>query len=174
MTTHLILFIDSSYSMRPSIPKIELGLFNLLKTLQNKTVNIYITLVFFSTQLQYIFKNIHISKLLPEHIINLIKKINFNTTSLYDCFAQLIGETSILGFNFTHLYIITDGEDNSSNYNTKTTTDNLISSLNLSENWKIILYTSDLDFLPIPNLPLITYKINEIDLLLNSLQELNI
>jgi hypothetical protein len=36
MSSDLLLFIDSSYLMRPSIPKIELGLFNLLKTLQNK------------------------------------------------------------------------------------------------------------------------------------------
>ena len=109
---HIIFLIDTSFSMYDKIPKVvdELnGIINLLK-IKNNDDKYYITIANFNDLIYYNYKFIDLD------ILGKISSDNFNlfgSTALYDSISNIIDEFSFVTCQ-TFLFVLTDGEDNSS------------------------------------------------------------
>lgn len=166
--THIIILIDVSYSMSLHIHNFLYSLNKFLNELKNKTSNktnnTYITLAQFSTGLSFIteFENIEKREefLIDEFHIS-------GMTALYDAICTTVKKISSENnqASNTKLFIISDGEDNSSHMYTKEDTDKLLDEAIKFGNWDVIHCHTDISLLKVPSF---TYDINNIsDIFLN-------
>ena len=137
---HYIFTLDTSYSMQGYIPKIVEGINSFVKKLQNlRNNNIYISVIYFNTEITYLYKCVNINKF---NSINGNIFINYGTTSLYDSICDILLNFNVSGLK-NNLYIITDGDDNSSKRYTKQNTDELCTQATLSGEWNIIHFHTE-------------------------------
>jgi hypothetical protein len=137
MEEHYIFLLDNSTSMIGSYISMSNIITEFIYKLKSLTSskNVYITLIVFSNEMKWILRRINVRD------IDRIKSrdfLNGGTTSLYDSVC-----TCILGIGLTgsppenrHLYIITDGYDNSSNKFTQQDAQKWCD-LAIKMNWKI-------------------------------------
>ena len=161
---NVIVAVDTSYSMAKFIIQVVNGLNTFLSKLKVLSSNkpIYLTVVSFNTDVQYIFKSVN---------VNMIDKFytfqfnSFGMTSLYDVIGQIFLDFGLHVPCQSHFFIISDGEDNSSKKYNKQTIDGM---LNVAQynNWKITHCHTDVNILDIPT---ITYNIEDISTIFDNL-----
>lgn len=153
---HIILLIDVSFSMfshiKSFINALNKYIFNLKK---NMFCDYYITIGQFNTELNFITECVNISSV-PEYSI-----YDFNihgTTSMYDAICLTLKKFSNSTYN-TELFIISDGDDNSSFLYSKEDTDKFLENALNNSKWKITHCHTDMTLF---NVPTINYDINDI------------
>lgn len=108
---HVIIVIDTSYSMRQYVPKIIKGLNNLLCNLRMQIQDVYLSVYTFSDIIKCIRKTDSVKNI---ELFSDKDFVYFGTTRLYDTIISVINDFASER-NCTHdMYIITDGDDNHS------------------------------------------------------------
>lgn len=141
---HYIILFDTSYSMTGKINKVLAVINNFI--LSNKSNNdIYFTITYFNNDIHFLTKITNINYIYKPIILEDIKYFG-GFTSLYDSVCEILNDFSTFN-NIQHkLFIITDGEDNSSKYYNKTYTENLCDHFIKQGNWTIIhFHTNDVE-----------------------------
>jgi len=133
---HIIVMIDTSYSMYNRLINIINSLNNFINNLKQKNQNdIYLTVVQFNDKIKYICKLININK------IGQFTTDQFNiygSTALYDSIAEILLDFGSESEIYQNLFIISDGEDNvSKNFNNETV-NHLCDKAQIFGKWKII------------------------------------
>lgn len=151
---HYIILIDNSYSMLNHIEKLVLGLNNFVKTIRNS--DCFLTVISFSNNTSFICKETNIKNVIP------FEKYQFNklnSTSLYDAIYETISfyKHTIMK---NQLFIITDGEDNTSVKYTKNDVDFICQEVINSGFWNIIHCHTDVSNLKVDKN--IIYNIDDI------------
>jgi uncharacterized protein YegL len=150
--------------MKTHIPNVVSGLNNFLYNLKQRPDTIYMSVVSFNDRHDYIVRYENVKNIVSFH--ESIFKCN-GITALYDtiCLTML----DVL-YNFknlkSHLFIITDGEDNASKTYTKDDTDQICNESIKSGLWGIIHCHTDVSILNIPN---VVYDVNDISNIFNNL-----
>lgn len=140
MREHYIFLLDTSYSMQPYIAKIIEGINNFIKKLKSlNNGDIYISLIYFNTNITYLFRCANIKNI---DAINSNIFINYGTTALYDSVCDVLINYDVSGLK-NNFYIITDGDDNASKRYTKEKADELCNRATTSGDWNIIHFHTD-------------------------------
>jgi hypothetical protein len=160
---HYIIAIDCSYSMDKHLSNLVYGLNNFIDKLKlTMKPNIYLTVCTFNISLKYIieYKNIY--------FVNKFSNNEFygiSSTALYDSICSII-----LKFkdnkDKTKLFILTDGDDNASLRYSKKETNDFCNLVIQNGYWNIVHCHTDLSIL---NIPTITYNIDDISNIFDSL-----
>ena len=161
---HIIILLDTSLSMIIHVRNVLNGLNNFIKNLKNqKYNNVYLTLASFNNDISYLFQYIN---------INNLSEINENIfefkgcTSLYDSLCEVISYASTFKDD-THIFVISDGEDNSSkNYNKESANKMCEMAINVYK-YNIVHCHTDTNIL---NIPTITYDVNDIEHIFENLK----
>lgn len=167
MKTHYIILIDSSYSMADGVFSIINGLNNFILRLKQNEPECYLTIAHFNDHLHYIYRCVEIKKIdfVSHHQIKM-----GGCTSLYDSICEIITIFNLRDIHlYNNLYIITDGDDNSSVRYNKFRSDELCNIARSTGKWNIIhFHTTDvLDLLN--NAINITYEKEDLSDLLSNL-----
>jgi uncharacterized protein YegL len=132
---HIIIMIDTSYSMYHRIVHIINSLNNFVNKLKEKNQHdLYLTVVQFNDKLKYICKLTNINK------IGIFQRNQFSiygSTALYDSISELLLDFGIDSEIKQTLFIISDGEDNLSK-NNNTSTNELCEKAKNFGRWDII------------------------------------
>lgn len=163
---HHIFLIDNSYSMNSYLYSICNIVNKFIKNLRQDTAQEnYISIASFSCTLNWILKTQNTNLLFPNLSPSDFK--NSGATALYDSVSNVILEFGTTPQIKTYFYIITDGDDNSSNEYNKESTDNICKEAIKSGGWEIkhfdTLNYSTLD------IPKVQIDINDLTSLLDSL-----
>jgi uncharacterized protein YegL len=150
---HILILIDTSYSMIDDISKVINSLNIFLRNLNN---NFYVTIATFNDKLKYIvtFKKINLLKNFDVHTF---KPDGF--TSLYDSISNVILNFGLELEIKTHFFIVSDGGNNITQQYTKEQTDELCKMATSSGKWNITYCNTNTDLL---NIPTIQYDIDNI------------
>ena len=141
---HYIILLDTSYSMIGKINKILVAINNFISSNKSNN-NVYFTISYFNNDIHFLRKITNVSFIdKPIMAEDLIYFGGF--TSLYDSVCEILNDFSTF-HNIQHkLFIITDGEDNSSKHYNKTYTENLCDHFIKQGNWTIIhFHTNDVE-----------------------------
>ena len=141
---HYIILLDTSYSMIGKINKILVAINNFISSNKSNN-NVYFTISYFNNDIHFLRKITNVNYINKPIIAeDLIYFGGF--TSLYDSVCEILNDFSTF-HNIQHeLFIITDGEDNSSKHYNKTYTENLCDHFIKQGNWTIIhFHTNDVE-----------------------------
>lgn len=130
---HYIFLIDNSYSMNPYLYKLVEILNNFLSKIKSNN-NAFMSVYYFSCQLSFIVKSERANTINNFYISQFI---NPGSTSLYDSVCKIILENGFDTKDKKHLFIITDGDDNSSSIYNKNDTDTICQTAIMTGNWDI-------------------------------------
>jgi uncharacterized protein YegL len=158
---HVIIILDTSYSMKNHLDKIITGINSMLNNAR-KNPDDYLSLIFFNTNVTYIYRGVPV---LDSSNITYDNFLEFGCTALYDTVGDIVSELSKTIMN-TVLYIITDGQDTSSKKYTKKSVDKICDFAIKSGRWKIVHCSSADDLI---NVTQQRFNINDIDSLLKNL-----
>lgn len=159
---HYIILIDTSYSMKSKLHKLITGLNNFVETIRNNP-DTFLSVVSFSKNMYYICRGLEVSKV---GIFDMSHFKEFNLTSLYDSICTiLIDWEAVPGKH--NLFIITDGDDNSSRKYNKEQTDVLCSGAMFSGNWEIIHCHTEISNLMVNKK--VVYQVDDISNILDNL-----
>ena len=161
---NVIIAVDTSYSMMNYIDQVVNGLNKFLIKLKGLSVHhsIYLTVISFNTDVNYVIRCVN---------VNMVDKFytfqfnSFGMTSLYDVIGQIFLDFGIYVPYSSHIFIISDGEDNSSKKYNKNTIDSMLN-VAQNNNWKITHCHTDVNILDIPT---ITYNIEDISSIFDNL-----
>lgn len=164
MNNHIIILLDTSYSMIDYSKKIIVGLNKFIQKIKDKDENTIISIMIFSDKRKYLCKGILVKELLkPFTIIDLG---TFGMTHLYDAVGEIIEEWINEKRVKHNLFIITDGHDNGSKYvNEEKATQ--YCNLAVNQGWDITHCGVDISKLGVKE---IKYNIDEVDDLFVNLQ----
>lgn len=159
---HIIVLIDSSYSMESCMKDVVDGLNNFLEKIRYNH-NTYMSVLTFSKHVKCIVE--------CQNVISIKKfqKTEFSTngsTALYDSICETVTKFSKLNLK-NNLFIITDGDDNCSVSYTKKNTDDICLEALKSRNWKITHCHTDSSIL---NIPTIHYNVDDISNIFDNLK----
>lgn len=139
----------------------------LLKYIQNLKENTdditLVSIVTFNDNLNYLIRNMHVEQIshIPEFVIN-------GCTCLYGTVSTVISEYINDTNTIYNMYIINDGDDTSSSYYTKQSTDLLCSQVIDTSRWFIVHYnTEDPNITPVQYVKI---DMNNLDNILNGLK----
>lgn len=132
---HIIVMVDTSFSMAPYIFNVAAGINILIKNLQKSNPSCYVSIVWFHEKTGYIVKSCPVLKC---PIISTVDFIGSGMTCLYDSVTEIINEWSGYPCHKVSLYIISDGDDNMSCIYTKKTVEELCKKTLRENDWKII------------------------------------
>ena len=164
MIKHIIILIDSSYSMWNRMENLITELNNFIKSLEEK--NLYITIAHFNHSLHYVTKFQNISYI---PTFQLKEFVPYGSTALYDVIFEVITEFGYSKEKENNLFIISDGEDT---FSKKTENDiNLLCEEALRHNWNIIHCNTDASKLHVPT---VIFNIDNIDDISNMFGMLNV
>jgi len=171
MKKHNILLIDNSWSMNKYEKKIRKGLSKLITSLKNTNSDeIYLSVVFFSDIITYRLKAQKVDELTTNYFDNPMFEYG-GSTSLYDSINQILIEWCNQTLDENVLYIVSDGDDNSSK-TSKNDSNMLVTEFEKTGKWKIVYCNTDISTMNVSHN--ITFKIDEIDDLLEQLNTLKI
>lgn len=164
---HIIVLIDTSYSMQNRIKDVVKGLNKFVERLKEHGNNmdntdIYLTVVMFSDKHHYICKAVASQELKPFKS----KQFNkFGCTSVYDTITAILDEW-MSHINIKHsMYIITDGDDNHSCVN-KEYTVKKCKEATATGNWEIVHCHTDVSKLS-KAVKSVVYDVDNLEGLLN-------
>ena len=141
---HYIILLDTSYSMSGKINKMLVIINNFIQSNKHNQ-DIYFTISYFNNDVHFLTKITNVNyinkPIIPEDLIYF-----GGFTSLYDSVCEIINDFSTFHNIHHKLFIITDGEDNSSKHCNKTYTENLCDHYIKKGNWTIIhFHTNDIE-----------------------------
>ena len=164
---HVIIMIDTSYSMYNRLINIINSLNNFVTKLKEKNQNdIYLTVVQFNNNLKYICKLININK------IGFFTREQFNiygSTALYDSMAEILLDFGLDSEINQVLFIISDGEDNLSKKYNSNTVNELCEIGKNSQKWNIIHCNTDVSKLNVQTIIFDPDNIDDISSLFDNL-----
>jgi uncharacterized protein YegL len=169
MDKHIIILLDTSYSIKPYDSKIIKGLNDFITKMQisMKETDIYVSIITFNNFSRYIYRLNPIENSFEKISTEIF--IESGVTKLYDAVGTIINDWIDIK-NFKHLfYIITDGDDNFSVNYTKESIDKYCDFLIKNNDWEITYCDIDLNNLSCENVKKIKYDINNIDEMLENL-----
>jgi uncharacterized protein YegL len=160
---NVIIAVDISYSMGGYINKVVDGINNfLLKLKKISDRPVYLTIITFNTHVNYIIKSVNVNMIDKFYLF----QFNcFGMTSLYDAIGQIFLDFGLHSKCQSYIFIISDGEDNSSKIYNKQIIDGMLS-VAQNNNWKILHCHTDANILDVPT---ITYKQEDITSLFENL-----
>lgn len=168
-TEHVILMIDSSWSMYQYSEKIYKGLRKFIQQLKDSGRNVYVSIVFFSDEPVYFLKSVPIGSI--DYMD--FSKVRINgVTKLYDSVVNVLTEWSHNMCNKNTLYIISDGEDNSSDEHDEKSAQEVVNQAQNHPAWKVVQCDTETPVLETRNV--VQYKLDEIDSLLGNLEGLSL
>ena len=161
---HIIILLDTSLSMIIHLKNLLIGLNNFIRNLKNhKYNNIYLTLALFSNDIRYLFEHTNMNDIL-EINENIFEFRGF--TSLYDSLCEIISYATVFKDDTT-IFVISDGEDNSSkNYDKESANKMCDIAINIYK-YNIIHCHTDTNIL---NIPTVTYDVNDIEHIFENLK----
>jgi len=164
---HVIIMIDTSYSMYNRLINIINSLNNFVLKLKEKNQNdIYLTVVQFNDKLKYICKLVNINKI-GNFYSNQFSI--YGSTALYDSMAEILLDFGLESEIIQNLFIISDGEDNlSKNYNNETVNQLCDRGQNFGK-WKIIHCNIDVSKLNVQTIIFNPDNIDDISSLFDNL-----
>ena len=165
---HIIILIDTSYSMLKYKNNIIYGLNNFIDKIKNNCnfSNDYLTVCQFNTYINYIVKTRSVGSLNDMIFNTNMLKID-GATALYDSIGNIINEFINTNAHFeTHLFIISDGDDTSSYIFDKVKIEDKCK-VAQSNNWIITHCTTE--NIHIENSILMKYDIDDISDILSNL-----
>jgi uncharacterized protein YegL len=136
---HIIILVDTSYSMFNYINNVVISLNNFIKKLKEKEDSILITVGYFSNKISYItrYKNIKfVGNILPQEFIV------YGSTALYDSICDVINNFSVINECYHTLFIISDGDDNVSTKYNREQANKMCEEVS-KNNWKILHCNTD-------------------------------
>ena len=160
---HIIFLQDYSYSMVGHIPKVVHIINTFLTTLMKNRGDVVFSIASFSDKLRWIQKNS--ANPIP------IKEDDFKNagmTALYDSVCQVLLEYGVHTPDKKILYIITDGDDNSSYKFKREYTDDLCKQATTMGNWEIKHFDT-LNYQTL-SVPTIKFDIDDLSELFNHMQ----
>lgn len=152
---HMIILIDSSYSMWNRMENIVKSLNIFINNIKDK--DLYITIAHFNHALHYVTKFQNIS-LIPTYYLK--EFAPYGSTALYDVIYDVITE---FGFGETihhNLFIISDGDDTCSARKQDET--NLLCEYAIKNNWDITHCNTDVSKLSVPTVVFDIDDVNDI------------
>jgi uncharacterized protein YegL len=169
MNKHVIILIDTSYSMQSFNLKIIKGLNDFINNLKSNMTddNIFLSIISFNNITRYLYKLNPIENSFDKISDELF--IDSGVTNLYDAIGTVINDWIDIK-KFKHLlYIITDGDDNFSVNYTKESIEKYCKFLIEINDWEITHCDINLSNLSYENIKKIKYDINSIDKMLENL-----
>ena len=164
---HYIFLLDNSYSMSGYLDKLADVVNKFAAELKRNNVynNTLISIVSFSCNMLWMTKKLDINSF---HNLNEFDFKNKGSTSLYDTVSNTILEFIKDESDNKHLYIVTDGDDNSSLKYDRQTTDELCQIAINSGKWDVKHFDT-LNYLTL-TVPKVQFDIDNINCLFDNLQ----
>lgn len=120
-----------------------------------------VSIAYFNENVTYMYRMVH-----GPSILNIDTKIiNYGMTALYDSVSFVIRDFMSMTNFLHHLYIITDGDDNYSKYNTKNSVQELCSVAS-RHNWSIVHCSTEIDKLVPKN---VTFSIDTLESMMENM-----
>jgi len=164
---HIIILIDTSYSMENYKNNVINGLNNFINKIKNNYnfSNDFLTVCQFNTNMTYLLKTRPVASLNDIIFNTSMLKID-GATALYDSIGTIINDFINTPYE-THLFIISDGDDNSSNTYNKIKIEDKCKFVQ-NNNWIITHCTTE--NIHIENSILLKYNIDDISDILSNLR----
>ena len=164
--THVIVLVDTSYSMQIHADNLISGLNNFISSLASqRSTQTYMSVVFFNDDTTYIHKAVPILNV-PRLTVKDIGL--YGSTLLYDSINNVLADWLMYDNIKHHMYVITDGDDTGSKMS-KNTIEKACENAVENFGWSIIHCGVDTNNLNTNCVRNVVYDLNNIDTLLSGL-----
>jgi hypothetical protein len=160
---HVLVAIDVSYSMSGFIENAVKGLNEFVVRLRVMHPSCYLSVVWFNDDWGYVIKGMPVST----QVFTMSNFTCRGTTSLFDCVYDLVNEWGVYD-NPTFMYVISDGDDNSSKRYKEVDVADICSRAIKTKGWMITHCSTETSKL-IPHTKQVRYDVDDIENMMSGL-----